>query len=293
MTNRIDFAVVFSVDRANPNGDPIDGNRPRQLSDGRGEVTDVCLKRKIRNRLEELGETILIKSADKCTKHWPDPTDASKMIPEPSTVADRYQYSVNNGKALKGLTEEDIEKGLKAFIDVRLFGQVYAFVDKSNGEHTRGAVSITSAISACPIEINETQITKSISNTEKDKKGSDTMGMKYNVPFGVYQFFGSVSGRIAEENFVTQADLDLLKKALCTLFQNDASTARPYGSMNIERVVWYEHDSVDGQVRPDEVKAALNVKPKDGVDNPTCLNDYVFVIRELPGLKIEVIDKPW
>ena len=282
MRNRIDFQVVFSVDHANPNGDPIDGNRPRQLSDGRGEVTDVCLKRKIRNRFDELGSPILIKSTERCLASG-----------EVSTVVERYLQAVNDGEKIKQFSDEIIRKGLDAFIDVRMFGQVYAFIDKSSGQHTRNAVSISSAFSVSPIEIEETQITKSISNTDKDKKGSDTMGMKYAVPFAVYRFFGSVSGRVADENHVTDEDIALLKKALCTLFLNDASTARPYGSMNVEKVIWYEHDSIDGQVRPDVVKDALSIEIKPGVDYPKSLDDYEIVVTEIPGLKTEIIDKPW
>ena len=282
MSNRIDFQVIFSVERANPNGDPIDGNRPRQLNDGRGEVTDVCLKRKIRNRLDDLGAKILIKSMEDCI--------ADK---EATTVLERYQEAVNDGKKISGLTTDIIETGLEEFIDIRFFGQVYAFVDKSNGEHTRGAVSITNAISVDPIEIHEVQITKSISNTEKEKRGSDTMGMKYDVPFGLYTFFGSVSGRIAEENGITDDDLDKLKQALCTLFKNDESTARPYGSMNVERVIWYEHDSIDGQVRPDVIKNALVIEKIDGVDAPSKLSDYRIDLHNVEELQPEVYDKPW
>ena len=163
----------------------------------------------------------------------------------------------------------------------------------SSGEHTRGAVSITSAISADPIEIHEAQITKSISNSEKDKKGSDTMGMKYDVPFGLYTFFGSVSGRIAEENGVTEKDLEMLQRALCTLFQNDESTARPYGSMNVERVLWYEHNSVDGQTRPDIVEDALVIQKKDGVEIPAKLSDYHIGRKKIEGLEPKIFDKPW
>lgn len=281
MINRIDFQVIFSVDHANPNGDPIDGNRPRQLNDGRGEVTDVCLKRKIRNRLDDLGAKILIKSMEDCVDD-----DLG------TTVLERYQAGVNNGNKLNGLDGDVIAAGLREFIDIRLFGQVYAFVDKSNGEHTRGAVSITNAMSIDPIEIHEVQITKSISNTEKEKRGSDTMGMKYNVPFGLYTFFGSVSGRIAEKNGVTDDDIDKLKQALCTLFKNDESTARPYGSMNVEKVIWYEHDSIDGQVRPDEIKNALVFEKLEGVDIPSGLGDYRIGLRKIDGIKPEIYNKP-
>ena len=121
MTNRIDFQVVFSVKRANPNGDPIDGNRPRQLADGRGEVSDVCIKRKIRNRLDDMGETILIKSAENCLSDK-----------EPMTVLDRYQSKVTDGKTISKLDEKIIEAGLNEFIDVRMFGQVFRLSPKNN-----------------------------------------------------------------------------------------------------------------------------------------------------------------
>lgn len=284
MSNRVDFTVVFSVQPgANPNGDPLEGNRPRQLANGHGEVSDVCIKRKIRNRLDNLGENILIKSKDKCDKN------------EAATVEERYEKAVNDGKTISQLTPDMIKKGLEEFIDIRMFGQVYSFT-KSNGENTTGAVSIESATSVDEIEIRETQITKSISNkaNDKDKKGSDTMGTKTALDnFALYKFHGTVVGDQAERNGLTEQDINQLKTALMSLFLNDTSTARPFGSLNIERIVWFEHNSKTGDCHPALTRSALKISKKPDVETPESVDDYIFELQEVSNIKCEDIVQPW
>ena len=159
-TNKIDFAALVMVNNANPNGDPLNGNRPRESYDGYGEISDVCIKRKIRNRLQDMGERIFVQSEERCDdgyKCLADRVKGNKAMPE-----------AKSGKVDK---EAYAKAACEQWIDVRSFGQVFAFDKLSVG--VRGPVSIQSAFSVAPIVIDSIQITKSVSSESKDKKGSE------------------------------------------------------------------------------------------------------------------------
>ena len=172
LTNKIDFAVVFSVKNANPNGDPLNGNRPRTTMDGRGEISDVCLKRKIRNRLMDLGENVFVQSDDKNL-------DSYRSLKDRADACAAFKNEKDKEKAAAA--------ACKVWFDVRAFGQVFAFKNTggAKGEGVsigvRGPVSIHPAISVDPIFVNEMQITKSVNSVTGDKKSSDTMGTKNTV----------------------------------------------------------------------------------------------------------------
>lgn len=232
LDHKIDFAVVFSVTKANPNGDPLNGNRPRQNYDGHGEVSDVALKRKIRNRLQDIGEPIFVQSNDRSD-------DQFKSLRERAEANEALAKIVNQ-KDSSG--EEFAKIACEQWIDVRSFGQVFAFKGsggKGVSVGVRGPVSIHTATSVDPIDITSMQITKSVNSEPGEKRGSDTMGMKHRVDFGVYVFYGSINTQLAEKTGFTMEDAEKIKQALVTLFENDASSARPEGSMEVHKVYWW------------------------------------------------------
>ncbi|MDG0871527.1 type I-C CRISPR-associated protein Cas7/Csd2 [Paenibacillus thiaminolyticus] len=282
LDHKIDFAVVFSVTKANPNGDPLNGNRPRQNYDGLGEVSDVALKRKIRNRLQDLGEPIFVQSNDRND-------DQLKSLRE------RAEANEALAKILKqkdGSGEEFAKIACEQWIDIRSFGQVFAFKgsgDKGVSVGVRGPVSIHTATSVDPIDITSMQITKSVNSEPSEKRGSDTMGMKHRVDFGVYVFYGSINTQLAEKTGFTVEDAEKIKQALVTLFENDASSARPEGSMEVHKVYWWEHSSKLGQYSSAKVHRSLHVS-KNKEEPKSFEEDYDVTLNELEGLKVEIID---
>lgn len=281
LEHKIDFSVIFTATNANPNGDPLNGNRPRETFEGCGEISDVCIKRKIRNRLQDMGENIFVQSDDRCD----DGCDSlhSRADKNPALK------SILNGKK----TDRTLfaQAACKEWIDVRSFGQLFAFkgVDVSIG--VRGPVSIQQAMSVDPVDIISMQITKSVNGESgKESKASDTMGMKHRVAFGLYVIHGSINCQLAEKTGFSAEDAAKIKEALCTLFENDASSARPEGSMEVCRVYWWEHDCKTPKVSSAKVHRALHIKKKDGVSSPHSFDDYEITLDEIDGVKPEVID---
>ncbi|MEK4149489.1 type I-C CRISPR-associated protein Cas7/Csd2 [Robertmurraya sp. FSL W8-0741] len=281
LDHKIDFAVVLSVTKANPNGDPLNGNRPRQNYDGYGEISDVALKRKIRNRLMDMGESIFVQSNDKKADQF-------------NSLRERADANPELEKALKSKENSNelyADAACKAWFDVRSFGQVFAFKGGSGkgvSVGVRGPVSIHTATSVNPIDITSMQITKSVNSEPGKDKGSDTMGMKHRVDFGLYRFYGSINTQLAEKTGFTNEDAEKLKQALVTLFENDSSSARPEGSMEVVKVCWWEHNSKLGQYSSAKVHRLLEIKPE--VDDPKSTDDFNITVNELEGLKVEVIN---
>ncbi|MFX0110515.1 type I-C CRISPR-associated protein Cas7/Csd2 [Bacillus pumilus] len=281
LNKKIDFAVVLSVHKANPNGDPLNGNRPRQTYEGYGEISDVAIKRKIRNRLLDMGESIFVQSND-------------RKIDGFSSLKERAESDPVVAKLLKDkktTTDEVVKVTCEKWTDVRSFGQVFAFKGTAGGVSVgvRGPVSIHSATSITPIDLTSMQITKSVNSEPGEKKGSDTMGMKHRVEHGVYIFYGSINTQLAEKTGFTEKDAENIKEALCTLFENDASSARPEGSMEVNKVVWWEHQSKMGQYSSAKVHRLLNIEPLHG-EPKTFEKDYQFSVSELEGLQYQVLD---
>ncbi len=277
LQQKIDFAVVLRVKNANPNGDPLNGNRPRTDYDGLGEITDVCIKRKIRDRLLEKGSAIFVQSDDR---------------------------KVDDAKSLRGRAEAALGKKLgstdtakiacEKWFDVRAFGQLFAFKSDKKGKKKdegddgdtgvsigiRGPVTVQSAFSVERVSITSTQITKSVSGEgDGSKRSSDTMGMKHRVDQGVYVFFGSMNPQLAEKTGFSDEDADAIKQLLPRLFENDASSARPEGSMEVSKVFWWKHNCKAGQYSSAKVHRTLSVKP-----------DGSYELGSLEGLKPEEID---
>ncbi len=272
--NKIDFAAVVYVEGANPNGDPLNSNRPRVLVDGYGEISDVCIKRKLRNRLQDEGQRIFVQSADRAD-------DGKKSL------KDRAEHIIKSaGKD----TDKLIAEACAEWFDVRAFGQLLAFKSEKGADGVsigiRGPVSIRPAISVSPINITSTQITKSVNSETKDKKGSDTMGMKYRVDSGMYVIRGSINPQLAEKTGFSDEDAEALKNAIRTIFVNDSSSARPDGSMDVVEVVWWRHNSKIGQYSSAKVHSSLKVRPL--VDDPRNVDDYEIAVEELEGLVPEI-----
>lgn len=278
LQNKIDFTVLVKVANANPNGDPLNGNRPRTTYTGQGEISDVCIKRKIRNRLQDMGEPVFVQSADRSD-------DGCTSLKE-RAAGNITEYSSN---------EDYAKKACEKWTDVRMFGQVFAFGGSKNKKENisvgvRGPVSIHQAMSCSPVDINSMQITKSVNSEPAEGKSSDTMGTKHFVEFGLYRVKGSVNVQLAEKTGFSEDDADRLKEALCTLFINDASSARPDGSMEVVSVYWWRHNNKIGQYSAAKVHDSLKITLKEGVLTPASVEDYDIRLENLPGLKPEIIE---
>lgn len=275
-TNKIDFEVLVMVRNANPNGDPLNGNRPRETYDGYGEISDVCIKRKIRNRLQDMGENIFVQSED-------------RSLDECRSLADRAKKNEEMQKALKAKDKDGYAKAAcETWIDVRSFGQVFAFKGDSVSVGVRGPVSVHSAFSAMPISIDSMQITKSVNSETKDKKSSDTMGMKHKVSSALYAVKGSINHQLAQKTGFSDEDAEKIKEALRTLFVNDSSSARPDGSMEVCKVYWWRHNCPMGQYSSAKVHRLVRITAK--TDDPKEFEDYEIQVDALPGLELEEIE---
>ena len=293
LNNKIDFAVILSVTNANPNGDPLNGNRPRINYDGFGEISDVCIKRKIRNRLMEAGYDVFVQSDD-------------------IRNDDYRSLKARADGELKGVKMGDENKYREAvckkWLDVRAFGQVFAYKAKGDAKKKkkesgdeeleqnddkavsigiRGPVSIHPAFSVDPVNVSSLQITKSV-NGEGDgtKRGSDTMGMKHRVDYGLYTFFGSMNPQLSVKTGFSDEDAEAIKNALVNLFQNDASSARPEGSMEVNKIYWWKHNCRNGQYSSARVHRSLRISKDSGRYNITINNDDIpgLALEEIPGL---------
>lgn len=291
LTKKIDFALILKVTNANPNGDPLNGNRPRTDFSGIGEMTDVCLKRKIRDRLQDKKYPIFVQANERkddgmvSLKNRYDVfikylKDSKNSIEETKGEnADKQKSAKNELKK-----DEIAKKACEKWLDVRSFGQVFAFSGKDEDGVSiavRGPVTIHSAFSVEPINITSTQITKSV-NGDGDsdvKKSSDTMGMKHRVDQGVYVAFGAMSPQLAERTGFSDDDAEKIKAVLTQLFESDASSARPEGSMQVLKLIWWEHNSKAGQYSSAKVHGSLKMN-----------TDGSYELENLDGLIPQEID---
>jgi CRISPR-associated protein Csd2 len=317
LTSKIDFGVILKVKNANPNGDPLNGNRPRTDYNGYGEISDVCIKRKLRDRLMEADQNILIQSDDR-------KNDNAKSIRDRAESAEyglgKQAFALVAKKKKKGKSTEPDDEGAPdapvelaqmketvaaacaKWFDVRAFGNLFAWSaeadkkkkssDAENADNEksetqgvsiaiRGPVTIQSAFSLAPVDVTSTQITKSVSGDgDGTKRGSDTMGMKHRVDEAVYVFYGSMNPQLAERTGFSDADAVAIKEILPKLFENDASSARPEGSMAVLKLVWWKHKPGKiGQYSSAKVHGTLTVKP-----------DGTYTLNNLEGLTPEEID---
>ncbi len=281
INNRYDFVMIFDVENGNPNGDPDAGNAPRiDAESGLGYVTDVCLKRKIRNYVElvkggEEGYNILVKM--------------DKALNTKFTNA----YESNHlKKGQKGKSKDDVDTArtfmCRNYYDVRMFGAVMSTGDDPCGI-VRGPVQINFARSISPINIQDITITRQAVTTEKDfENKNNEMGKKSFIPYALYRAEGYVSAALANKTTdLSEEDLELLWKAIINMFEEDHSAAR--GKMCMRKLIIFKHDSVLGNcpshILFDKISIAENTVP------PRKFTDYSISIDEEMPEGVEMIEK--
>lgn len=279
LENKIDFMVTIEVREANANGDPLSGNMPRTDAKGHGLISDVAIKRKIRNRMQDFGHPTFVQAGDRIEDEF-------------RSLEKRFSNQFN----AKDSDEDIEEQANKLWLDVRSFGQVFTYLKKSIG--VRGPVSINMAKSLEPIVISSLQITRSTNGMEaKNESGrsSDTMGMKYFVDYGVYLLKGSINPNFAEKTGFSTEDVEVIKQALVSLFENDASSARPEGSMRVREVFWFTHSNKLGNISSARVFDLFEFD-KDNQEKNTYedygihLNQEKLAEYENKGLKVKILE---
>lgn len=279
LENKIDFMVTIEVREANANGDPLSGNMPRTDAKGHGLISDVAIKRKIRNRMQDFGHPTFVQAGDRIEDEF-------------RSLEKRFSNQFN----AKDSDEDIEEQANKLWLDVRSFGQVFTYLKKSIG--VRGPVSINMAKSLEPIVISSLQITRSTNGMEaKNESGrsSDTMGMKYFVDYGVYLLKGSINPNFAEKTGFSTEDVEVIKQALVSLFENDASSARPEGSMRVREVFWFTHSNKLGNISSARVFDLFefdkeNQEKNSYEDYGIHLNQEKLAEYENKGLKVDILE---
>ncbi len=267
MNNRYDFVYLFDCKDANPNGDPDAGNLPRiDAETGQGLVTDVCIKRKVRNFVQT--------------------TEKEQRIYFKEFAVHNHQHE----EAYKALDLGDPKKAKRAekdkarewmcqnFYDVRTFGAVMS--TKVNCGQVRGPVQIAFSRSIDPIVAAEHAITRTSVTDEKDIEKERTMGRKFSIPYGLYRTSGFINPFLAEQTGFSDDDLELFFSAMVNAFQFDQSAARPAGSMNARRLIVFKHENQLGKAPSSKLLDGVTVKLKEGVEVPRSYDDYDVVIPE-------------
>lgn len=289
--NRYEFVVLFDVENGNPNGDPDAGNMPRiDPETGYGLVTDVCLKRKIRNYVEtvkedEKGYGIYIK----------------EDIPLNRSDNKAYEYLGVTDKTVKELKKKDPDADVKIrdfmcrnFFDIRTFGAVMTtFVKASlNCGQVRGPVQLGFARSIDPIISQEVTITRVAITTEKDAENKSTeMGRKNIVPYALYRAEGYISANLARKvTGFSEDDLELLWEAIINMFEHDHSAAR--GKMAVRELIVFKHSKELGDCPAYRLFDSVEVRRKEEVVYPRRYQDYIVdVHREMIPDTVEMIRK--
>ncbi len=281
--NRYEFVMLFDVENGNPNGDPDAGNQPRiDPETGLGLVTDVCLKRKIRNYVELVkegvpGYNILVKS------------DRSLN----SKFTEAYE-SENLAKGKKGENKDDVLKAQKYmcrnYFDVRTFGAVMSTGNDQCGT-VRGPVQLNFARSIDPVYYQDITITRQAKTTEDRQKTSNTeMGKKSIVYYGLYRAEGYVSASLAQKvTGFSEDDLELLWEAVINMFENDRSAAR--GKMCMRKLFIFKHDSVLGNAPAHILLDKISVEKNDGITVPRSFSDYTISVDRTVPDGVELIEK--
>jgi len=279
LEHKIDFMVTIEVREANANGDPLSGNMPRTDAKGHGLISDVAIKRKIRNRMQDFGCPTFVQAGDRIEDEF-------------RSLEKRF----SNQFTSKDSDAEIEEKANQLWLDVRSFGQVFTYLKKSIG--VRGPVSLNMAKSLEPIVISSLQITRSTNGMEaKNESGrsTDTMGTKHFVDYGIYVIKGSINPNFAEKTGFSDEDAEVIKKALISLFENDASSARPEGSMRVREVFWFTHSNKLGNVSSARVFDLFEFdkekQDKDSYeDYAIYLNQEKLAEYEAKGLKVDILE---
>ncbi|XOQ25358.1 MAG: Type I-C CRISPR-associated protein Cas7/Csd2 [Mitsuokella multacida] len=277
--NRYEFTILFDVENGNPNGDPDAGNMPRvDPETGYGIVTDVCLKRKIRNCIETIcegkpGYRIYVKEG----------------VPLQRSDKEAYAYVGADEKEIKKLKTNDPELDKKIrdfmcqnFFDIRTFGAVMTTFVKSalNCGQVRGPVQLGFARSIDPVVTQEVTITRVAITTEKDAETKKTeIGRKYIIPYALYRVDGYISANLARKvTGFSEEDLQYLWQAIINMFEYDRSAAR--GNMAVRELIVFKHDSELGNAPGYKLFDTIHVHKKDGIVAPRSYNDYEVTVDE-------------
>ncbi len=276
--NRYDFVILFDVENGNPNGDPDAGNMPRvDPETGLGLVTDVCLKRKIRNFVEDVKE-----DADGYRIYIKDQVPLNRSDAEALSV-----LGVDKDLKAAKKNDPDLDRKIRDYMcshyyDIRAFGAVMTTFVKGalNCGQVRGPVQLGFARSIDPILPQEVTITRIAITTEADaeKKGTE-MGRKYIVPYGLYRAEGYVSANLARKvTGFSEEDLQLLWQAILNMFENDHSAAR--GKMAVRELIVFKHESELGNAPAYKLFDAVQVERREDVDVPRRYSDYIVTVDE-------------
>ena len=225
--------------------------------------------------MQDMGQPIFVQSDDRRDDSY-------------GSLSERASHEIGKVKE----RDEYARLACEKWTDTRSFGQVFAFKADKDGVSVgvRGPVSVHQAVSVSPVEVNSIQITKSVNSEPSEKRSSDTMGMKHMIRFGLYKIKGSINVQLAEKTGFSQEDAQVVKECLRTLFVNDASSARPEGSMEVVKLYWWEHNCKDGQYSSAKVHRSVHVTAKDIAALPNRVEDYTITLDELPGLMPEIIE---
>lgn len=281
INNRYEFVMIFDVENGNPNGDPDAGNSPRvDAETGYGYITDVCIKRKIRNYVELVkegvpGYNILIKPDRSLNSKFTEAYKEKGITSTRKTVTDDELIVARNYMC-------------ENYFDVRAFGAVMSTGDNPCGI-VRGPVQIGFAKSLSPINIDEVTITRQAKTTDERAETSDTeMGRKHIIPYALYRAEGYISAALANKTFMKEEDIELLWEAIINMFEHDRSAAR--GKMTLRKLIVFKHTEMLGNHPSHLLFDKIQISQKKEIDVPRTFTDYSISIDEtMPeGVSLEV-----
>lgn len=266
LKNRYDFVLLFDVQDGNPNGDPDAGNMPRTDSEtGNGLVSDVCLKRKVRNFIQ-------------LTKAGQDGFDI--FIKEKAVLNNLIQEACESSKDNKDPVDSARIWMCRKYFDIRTFGAVMSTGGdaKKNAGQVRGPVQMTFGRSIDPVIPQEHTITRMAVTNEKDESKERTMGQKYTIPYGLYLAHGFVSPQLAAQTGFTQEDMNIFFDALARMFDFDHAAVR--GMMATRRLIVFKHADPLGNAPAWKLFDLVHVAKKDGLEYPRSFSDYLVTVDE-------------
>lgn len=289
MNNRYDFIYLFDVKDGNPNGDPDAGNLPRiDPETGNGLVTDVCLKRKVRNFIQMVKADAQDKDADGSAKGF-DVYVREKAILNNQHLRAYKKLDIDPKKAKQEERDQTREWMCKNFYDIRSFGAV--MTTEINCGQVRGPIQFAFGRSIDPVVTSEHAVTRCAVTTEKEaeKQSGDnrTMGRKFTVPYGLYMAHGFINPFLANQTGFGDEDLTLFWDALKNMFEHDRSAAR--GLMGAQKIIVFKHDSALGNAPANKLFDLVSVKRKNGVEVARSFSDYDITIATPPA-GVEIIE---
>ncbi len=304
MKNRYDFIYLFDVKDGNPNGDPDAGNLPRiDPETGHGLVTDVCLKRKVRNFVsltQSSSDTFGIFVREKAVLNETIERAYTESTEVKASLAAWEAYKKDKKTAKPEKAYEDVARDWLChnFYDIRAFGAVLSTGDekevpgvkgkiKMTAGQVRGPIQFAFGRSVDPIVTSEHSITRCAVTNEKDLEKERTMGRKFTVPYGLYQAHGFINPFLAKQTGFNEDDLALLWQSLVQMFEHDRSAAR--GLMSAQKLIVFKHDSALGNAPAGKLFKLVETKLKDGVTVPRSFEDYAVTIGQPPA-GVEIIE---